>query len=159
MLRDPDVDLRIQAALALGEQQYQAAVAPLLGALEDPDPNVRFHVIEALGRLRATVAAERLMAIAESGDFFLGFAALDALASIGDKSVAPRVVALFGSQNLALWRPAGSGHELLQPPLPCRNCVAPHECVPEDSYRNYCVRNITVEAVANAVLRALRNVN
>lgn len=96
LLRDEDVDLRIQAALALGEQPYAAAVPPLMMALEDADANVRFHAIEALGRLRAAIAVDPLLSILESGDFFLGFAAIDALAAIGDSRIAPRLTQVLG---------------------------------------------------------------
>ena len=48
-------------------------------------------------------------------------------------------------------RRPGPGHTVLQPPMPCRNCVAPGICVPGDSYRNYCVRNIPVEQVFAAI--------
>lgn len=95
LLDDPDPDLRMQVALALGEQQDPAAAEPLIRALEDPDQNVRFHAIEALGRLRAPSAVEALASIAESGDFFLSFAALDALALIHDPRVATRLVRLL----------------------------------------------------------------
>lgn len=66
-------------------------------------------------------------------------------------AVGTRVVALLGSQNPVLFAPPGPGHTVLQPPLPCRNCVAPRICVPGDSYRNYCVRNIPVEQVFAAI--------
>jgi HEAT repeat protein len=95
LLRDPDVDLRIQAALALGSQSGPEAAAALLDALEDPDANVRFHAIEALGRLSPPAAVEPLAAIAQSGDFFLSFPALDALARINDPAVAPRIAPLL----------------------------------------------------------------
>jgi ADP-heptose:LPS heptosyltransferase len=61
------------------------------------------------------------------------------------------VVALLGSQNPVTFAPLGAGHKVLQPPLPCTACVAPGKCVPADSYRNCCVRNIGVEAVWTAV--------
>jgi ADP-heptose:LPS heptosyltransferase len=66
-------------------------------------------------------------------------------------AVGTRVVALLGSQNPVLFAPPGPGHTVLQPPLPCRNCVAPGICVPGDSYRNYCVRNIPVAQVFAAI--------
>ena len=100
LLQDPDADLRIQAALALGEQHQPGAAVPLLRALEDPDPNVRFHAIEALGRLRADSALEALLTIVESRDFFLAFAALEALGMIQDSRVAPRLVPLLEDENL-----------------------------------------------------------
>lgn len=99
-LNDEDADLRMQAALALGEQRDVRAVPALLGALEDADANVRYHAIEALGKLRAAEAADALASIAETRDFFLAFPALDALAHIGDARVAPRVVPLLEDELL-----------------------------------------------------------
>jgi ADP-heptose:LPS heptosyltransferase len=62
-------------------------------------------------------------------------------------AVGTSVVALFGSQNATVWGPVGQRHSVLQAPLPCRHCVNPAACIPADSYRNYCVRNISVEEV------------
>jgi HEAT repeat protein len=101
LLRDSDSDLRIQAALALGQQQHPAAIAPLVTALGDSEPNVRFHAIEALGRLRATEAIDPLADIAESGDFYLSFPAVDALARIGDPRVVSRLLKLLSSSDLS----------------------------------------------------------
>jgi ADP-heptose:LPS heptosyltransferase len=70
-------------------------------------------------------------------------------------AVGTPVVALLGSQNPALFAPSGAGHTVLQPPLPCTACVAPGQCVPGDSYRNYCVRNITEDTVWAALRRHL----
>lgn len=66
-------------------------------------------------------------------------------------AVGTRVIAIYGSQNATLFRPAGERHVLLQPPLPCVTCVDPSRCVPEDSYHNLCVRNVTWERVRDAV--------
>src|SRR6185436_4510007 len=95
LLRYPEPDVRIQAALALGTGARPEAAAALLEALDDPDANVRFHAIEALGKVAPASAVERLAAIAESSDFFLAFPALDALARINDPAVAPRIVPLL----------------------------------------------------------------
>jgi len=95
LLHGPDPDLRMQAALALGEQQDLSAAGALIKALQDEDTNVRYHAIEALGKLKATDAVDVLVEIGESRDFFLAFAALDALAKIGDAHIAPRVVPLL----------------------------------------------------------------
>ena len=99
-LRGDDADLRIQAALALGEQRDERAAPALLGALADEDANVRYHAIEALGKLRAAGAADALARIAETRDFFLAFPALDSLMQIGDARVAPRLVPLLGDELL-----------------------------------------------------------
>ena len=96
----PDSNLRIQAALILGERRDVRAVGPLLAQLSDPDVNVQFHVIEALGRLHATEACDALVAIAERRDFFLAFPALQALRHVGNPSIAPRVVPLLADELL-----------------------------------------------------------
>jgi HEAT repeat protein len=95
LLKHSSSDLRMQAALALGDQGDTRAVAALVNALDDEDANVRYHVIEALGKLKAADAVDALAAIAESKDFFLSFAALDALTKIGDARVAPRILPLL----------------------------------------------------------------
>jgi HEAT repeat protein len=99
-LKAEETDLRMHAALALGEHEELSAASPLISALNDPDVNVRYHVIEALGKLRAKEAVDPLLAVAESRDFFLSFAALDALAEIGDESVGSRIVPLLGDDLL-----------------------------------------------------------
>lgn len=99
-LQDEDADLRIQAALALGEQRDARAVPALVGALEDEDVNVRYHAVEALGKLRAAEAADALAGVAETRDFFLAFPALDALRQLGDARVVPRVLPLLEDELL-----------------------------------------------------------
>lgn len=100
-LSDPDTDLRIYAALALGQQRSPRAIPALLRALTDPEVNVRYHTIEALGQLRAVEAADALTETAASGNFFLGFPSLSALVRIGDPSIAPRLVPLLNNELLA----------------------------------------------------------
>ena len=95
LLDGPDPDLRMQAALALGEQHDQRAVAALVKALADENTNVRYHAIEALGKLQSPEAIDALAEVAESRDFFLTFPALDALAKIGDARVVPRIIPLL----------------------------------------------------------------
>ncbi len=100
LLKTGEADLRMQAALALGEQSNPAASSALVGALDDPDPNVRFHVIESLGKLQAAEAVDALAEIAESRDFFLAFPAVDALARIDDSRMASRLVPLLDDETL-----------------------------------------------------------
>jgi len=99
-LGEDDVDLRIQAALILGERRDRRAIPALIRALDDPDANVRFHAVEALGTLRAAEAAERLLTVAAGGDFFQAFPAVHALSQIGDPSVAPKLVPLLKNEWL-----------------------------------------------------------
>ena len=100
LLKHRDADLRMQAALALGEQRDGRAVHALIAALQDDDTNVRYHAIEALGKLKAVEAVDALAEIVETSDFFVGFAALEALTQIGDTSIAPRMVSLLENDLL-----------------------------------------------------------
>jgi HEAT repeat protein len=102
LLKDPDKDLRIYVALALGEIRDPRASSALIEALRDPDANVRYHSIEALGKLRSPEAVEPLISIAESRDFFLAFPAIDALTSIGEPNVAFRLVPLLEDELLRI---------------------------------------------------------
>jgi HEAT repeat protein len=100
LLRDVDAEVRMYAALALGELKDRRAVPALMYALSDDDMNVRYHTIEALAKLRASEAADALADIAQSGEFFLAFPALDALAAIGEPRVAARIVGLLNNEAL-----------------------------------------------------------
>ena len=100
LLQGPDSDLRMQAALALGEQNDVRAAGALVKALKDEDTNVRYHAIEALGKLKAVDAVDALVEIAESRDFFLAFVALEALTKIGDARIAPRMAPLLEDELL-----------------------------------------------------------
>ncbi len=99
-LNDPDDDLRIYAALTLGEQQDVRAIPALIKALEDPNANVRYHAIDALSQLRAEEAVDALTTLAESRNFFVSFPAIDALRRIGNPAIAPRLVPLLADQVL-----------------------------------------------------------
>ena len=99
-LKDTDVDLRIYATHALGDQHDPRAIPVLIDALSDESANVRYHAIEALGKLRASDAVDTLIGIAESKDFFLAFPALDSLRLIGDSRIAPRLVPLLEDDML-----------------------------------------------------------
>ncbi|MFB2936713.1 HEAT repeat domain-containing protein [Aerosakkonemataceae cyanobacterium BLCC-F154] len=101
-LNSEDADLRVYAALALGEQKDIRAIPALQIALQDSDSNVQYHAIDALGHLQAIDAVEDLVAIACGGDFFLAFPALDALKSISLKEVNLPKLAFVANQLLPL---------------------------------------------------------
>ncbi|MGC4073232.1 MAG: glycosyltransferase family 9 protein [Nibricoccus sp.] len=66
-------------------------------------------------------------------------------------AVGTPVIALYGSQKISTWRPVGEDHLLLQAPLPCRDCVSPDFCKPNDSYFNHCVQKIPPDVVISAL--------
>jgi len=103
LTKDEDREVRMYAALALGNLKDRGAIPALAALLHDADANVRYHAIEALAKLRASEAAAALAEIAASGDFYLAFPALDALSILGDSTVAPRLVPLLQNETL---RPA-----------------------------------------------------
>ena len=93
----------------------------------------------SIPRLAALARLSHLMLCHDSGPMHIAAA------------VGTPVVALYGSQNSVLFRPAGDQHVLVQPPLPCTDCVAPARCTPADSYHNLCVQRNTVATVFAAV--------
>ena len=103
LLSDDAANLRMHAALALGELRAHEATPDLVATLDDPDENVRFHAIEALGRIGASESIDPLAKIAASDNFFLAFAAIDALSKTDDARVAPLMVTLLDQELL---RPA-----------------------------------------------------
>jgi ADP-heptose:LPS heptosyltransferase len=70
-------------------------------------------------------------------------------------AVGTPVVALYGSQNPALFQPAGNGNRLMIPSMPCEDCQMPGTCVAGDSYKTYCVRRNSVDDVFGAVREVL----
>ncbi len=98
-----------------------------------------------IGQFAALAAQFDLMLCHDSGPMHVASA------------VGTPIVALVGAQNITIWGPVGAHHRLLQAALPCgAACVAPAECIPGDSYKNYCVRRITVAEVFAAVKTSLR---
>ncbi len=62
LLRDPDPDVRINAAIALGRMQIEEAIEPLIGNLEhDPEGDVRIEATKALARIRSEAVVEPLI--------------------------------------------------------------------------------------------------
>lgn len=118
LLSDQAANLRMHAALALGELRAQEATPDLVTRLDDPDENVRFHAIEALGRIGAAESIPPLAKIAASDNFFLAFAAIDALSKTDDARVAPLMVSLLDQELL---RPAA---------ISTLAAIGDEECVP-----------------------------
>jgi HEAT repeat protein len=118
LLTDQAANLRMHAALALGELRAHEATPDLVTRLNDPDENVRFHAIEALGRIGAPESIGPLSKIAASDNFFLAFAAIDALSKTDDARVAPLMVSLLDQELL---RPAA---------ITTLAAIGDEECVP-----------------------------
>jgi HEAT repeat protein len=101
LLKDHEDDLRIYAALALGEQHHPSAIPPLIEALKDENTNVKYHAIDALGKLKATTATDELIKIIQTQDFFLAYPAIESLEKIGDRSIASALIPLLTDELLS----------------------------------------------------------
>ena len=124
-LKDPEADVRAQAARALGERlassvpsvvttteiarrstspqiRNPAAVAQLVAALHDTDASVRLQAAVALGRIGDAAAAAPLFAALKDADQYARFAVVQALRAIGEWKTAQSVgPSLFGGTVLA----------------------------------------------------------
>lgn len=87
MLRDPNPDIRLQAALGLGAAAQRAAAGDLLEVLDkEQDADVQQAIVTALGKVATAEAIERLEQVARPGSLFrrkpsaLRVAAINALA-------------------------------------------------------------------------------
>ena len=98
---DPDADVRLLAASALGESGNPAALDALREALEDPETNVVAAAADALGVLGVRDAVPSLCACAAEGDFWSRTAAIVALGRLEDATAVPTLDAAVGETALA----------------------------------------------------------
>lgn len=124
LAEDPDADVRILSASALGESGNPEARSPLEGALGDPDPNVAAAAADGLGVLGDPRAVDALAAALRADDPWRGIAAAVALGKIGDPRALPALSAavsdpLLGAPAAEAVGEIGdpSGMEALRPAL------------------------------------------
>jgi HEAT repeat protein len=69
--RDPDPDVRMEIAAALGTLEAKEAVGPLMRVLQDdPDGDVRLEACKALGSMRDPRAVDALMTCLQADTVF-----------------------------------------------------------------------------------------
>ena len=100
LLGDPDPDVRLLAATALGESHNARAVAPLADVLDDPEVNVVAAAADALGELGALAGVPALRRLAERDDFWLRLAAITSLGRIGGADAVPTLRACLAERPL-----------------------------------------------------------
>ena len=98
---DPDADVRILVANALGEAHNPRARESLEQALHDMEPNVVAAAAEALGELNDPRAVAALIDLADRRDFWTGNAAAMALGRLADPRSVPALTRLTSDPWLA----------------------------------------------------------
>lgn len=91
-LRDPDKDVRISAANALGAIRHHDACDALIAALADDHVNVRYAAVEALSKIPSQKSVIPLTEILEGDEEWLKLPAISALGNIGDYRATPYLI-------------------------------------------------------------------
>lgn len=91
LLRDPEVNVRYQAAVSLGNLAFPEAAASLNSALHDEEW-VQFSVIEALIKIRAESSVSALVKALDSSSELVASVIIDALGEMGNVKAAPLLV-------------------------------------------------------------------
>ena len=89
LLKDPDAEIRAQAAKMLGDIRYAETAPNLVALLADSEPRPRFFAAEALGRIAYKPAAAPIVAMLAANDdkdVYLRHAGSLALSRLGDAS-------------------------------------------------------------------------
>src|SRR6476620_6206445 len=98
-LRDPDPEVIMFAAQALGKTHDPAAIPHLVALLKHSDLNVCQAAIESLGELRAVSTLGALGELLR-GHSWLRFAVVHSLGDIGDPSSIRTLIGLLGDEQL-----------------------------------------------------------
>ncbi len=100
LMDDPDMQVRQQAALALGRI---GAVEPLVDALHSPDLKVRQLITQALGAIGDPRAAKPLIVALRDSHAEVRSQAAFALTKLGAAAVEPLILALRHTDPAARW--------------------------------------------------------
>lgn len=101
LLRDPEVNVRYQAAVSLGELGRPEAVRSLNQALGDEEW-VRFSVIEALMKIRDEASINALVRALDRSSDLVGSMIIDALGEMGNVKAVPMLMKRLDTVAAAL---------------------------------------------------------
>lgn len=88
LLKDPDVNVRYQAAVSLGSLAFPESVSALCQAMHDEEW-VQFAVVEALAKINDPQALNALVKLLPLSSELVSSAIIDALAELGDIKIVP----------------------------------------------------------------------
>ncbi|MDR2574210.1 MAG: HEAT repeat domain-containing protein [Desulfovibrio sp.] len=101
LLKDPEVNVRYQAASSLGNLAFPESVPILCQAMHDEEW-VQFSVIEALSKIGASSAMNALVQLLPHSTPLVSAAIIDALGNIGDIKIIPLLTSAMENVNAVL---------------------------------------------------------
>ncbi|WP_165065668.1 HEAT repeat domain-containing protein [Desulfovibrio sp. ZJ200] len=101
LLKDPEVNVRYQAAVSLGTLAYPEAVGALCQAMHDEEW-VQFAVVEALAKIKAPSATTALVQLLPQSSPLVSSAIIDALGDMGDIKTIPLLFNALENVSVAL---------------------------------------------------------
>ena len=101
LLKDPEVNVRYQAAVSLGTLAYPESVRALSQAMHDEEW-VQFAVVEALAKIRDYSAMTTLVQLLPQSSPLVSSAIVDALGDLGDIKIIPMLLNALEKVNEAL---------------------------------------------------------
>lgn len=88
MLKDPEVNVRQQAAVSLGNLAYPESVGDLVKAMQDEEW-VQFSAVEALAKIKDPTAVAAMVDLLPKSTMLISSAIIDALGNMGDVKTIP----------------------------------------------------------------------
>lgn len=101
LLKDPEVNVRYQAAVSLGNLGYPDSVPVLCQAMHDEEW-VQFAVVEALAKINDTTAINALINLLPVSSPLVSAAIIDALGDLGDIKTIPMLFSSLENVNVML---------------------------------------------------------
>ncbi|MDR1778130.1 MAG: HEAT repeat domain-containing protein [Desulfovibrio sp.] len=101
LLKDPEVNVRYQAAASLGNLSFPDSVPILCQAMHDEEW-VQFAVIEALAKIGASSALNALVQLLPHSTPLVSSAIIDALGAIGDIKIIPMLTSAMENVSAVL---------------------------------------------------------
>ena len=101
LLKDPEVNVRYQAAVSLGNLAFPESVGALCQAMHDEEW-VQFAVVEALARINDPAAINALIKLLPLSSVLVSSAIVDALGELGDIKTIPMLFNSLENVNVVL---------------------------------------------------------
>ena len=101
LLKDPEVNVRYQAAVSIGNLAFPESVGTLCQAMRDEEW-VQFAVVEALAKINDPAAINALVSLLPQSTMLVSAAIIDALGNLGDVKIIPLLFNALENVTVAL---------------------------------------------------------